>query len=53
LQAQIPQLDMRTKSWTLKETEGVRMYTKEERKKAIKLYVMYDKCAADVIRELG
>ena len=29
------------------------MYTKEEREKAIKLYIKYDKCAADVIRELG
>lgn len=33
--------------------ENVRMYSKEEREKAIKLYIKYDKCAADVIRELG
>jgi len=29
------------------------MYSKEKREKAIKLYIKYDKCAADVIRELG
>ena len=29
------------------------MYSKEEREKAIKLYIKYDKCAADVIHELG
>ena len=29
------------------------MYSKEEREKAIRLYIKYDKCAADVIRELG
>jgi len=33
--------------------ENVRMYSKEEREKAIKLYIKYGKCAADVIRELG
>ena len=49
----IGQRDLRTKSWTLKETGGVRMYSKEEREKAIKLYIKYGKCAADVIRELG
>jgi putative transposase len=29
------------------------MYSKEERETAILLYIKYDKCAADVIRELG
>lgn len=29
------------------------MYSKEEREKAIKLYIKYGKCAADVIRKLG
>ena len=29
------------------------MYSKEKRKKAINLYLQYDKCAADVIHELG
>lgn len=29
------------------------MYSKEDREKAIMLYIKYDKCAADVIRELG
>ena len=29
------------------------MYWREERKKAIRLYIKYDKCAADVIRELS
>ena len=29
------------------------MYSIEEREKAIRLYIKYDKCAADVIRELG
>ena len=29
------------------------MYSKEEREKAIQLYIKYGKCAADVIRELG
>jgi hypothetical protein len=29
------------------------MYSKEEREKAIKLYIKYNKCAADVIHELG
>ena len=29
------------------------MYSKEEREKAIKLYIKYGKCGADVIRELG
>jgi putative transposase len=29
------------------------MYSKEEREKAVKLYIKYNKCAADVIHELG
>lgn len=29
------------------------MYSKEERERAIRLYIKYDKCAADVIHELG
>ncbi len=29
------------------------MYSKEEREKAIMLYIKYDQCAVDVIRELG
>ena len=29
------------------------MYSEEEREKAIKLYIKYDKCTADVIHELG
>jgi putative transposase len=29
------------------------MYSKEERERAIKLYIKYDKCAADVINEFG
>ena len=29
------------------------MYSREERTKAIKLYIKYDHCVADVIRELG
>jgi hypothetical protein len=28
------------------------MYSREDRMKAIKLYMKYDKCAADAIREL-
>ena len=29
------------------------MYSREKRKKAIELYIKYDKCAADVNHELG
>jgi len=29
------------------------MYSKEKCEKAIKLYIKYDRCAADVIHELG
>ena len=29
------------------------MYSYEERMKAVKLYIKYDLCAADTIRELG
>jgi putative transposase len=29
------------------------MYSREERVKAIELYIKYDRCAADVTRELG
>ena len=29
------------------------MYSKEEREKAISLYIKYDKCVADVIHKLG
>lgn len=29
------------------------MYSREERMKAIELYIKYDKCIADVVRELG
>ena len=29
------------------------MYSREERTKAIELYIKYDRCAADVARELG
>ncbi len=29
------------------------MYSREERMKAIELYIKYDRCAADVARELG
>lgn len=29
------------------------MYSREERMKAIELYIKYDKCAADVVHELG
>ena len=29
------------------------MYSREERMKAISLYIKYDRCAADVVRELG
>ena len=29
------------------------MYSREERMKAIELYIKYDRCAADVTRELG
>jgi len=29
------------------------MYSREERMKAIELYIKYDKCTADVVRELG
>ena len=29
------------------------MYSRKERMRAIKLYIKYDKCAADVARELG
>ena len=29
------------------------MYTREERMKAIELYIKYDKCISDVVRELG
>ena len=29
------------------------MYSKEKREKAIMLYIKFDICAADVIRELG
>ena len=29
------------------------MYLKEEREKAIKLYIKYNKCASDVIHKLG
>ncbi|MGI6162731.1 MAG: hypothetical protein ACOYEQ_02235 [Bacillota bacterium] len=29
------------------------MYSREKRMKAIKLYIKYDKCAADVINKLG
>ncbi|MGE5614959.1 MAG: hypothetical protein ACM3XR_11210 [Bacillota bacterium] len=29
------------------------MHSKEEHEKAIMLYIKYDKCTADVIRELG
>jgi putative transposase len=29
------------------------MYSKEKREKAIKLYIKYNKCASDVIHELG
>lgn len=29
------------------------MYSREKRMKAIELYIKYDKCAADVINELG
>ena len=29
------------------------MYSIEKKEKVIKLYIKYDKCATDVIRELG
>jgi len=29
------------------------MYSQEERKRAIDLYIKYDKCASDVVHELG
>jgi transposase-like protein len=29
------------------------MYSREERMKAIELYIKYDKCIADVVHELG
>ncbi|MDD4402634.1 MAG: hypothetical protein PHI24_12325 [Desulfitobacteriaceae bacterium] len=29
------------------------MYSREERMTTIELYIKYEKCAADVIRELG
>ncbi len=29
------------------------MYSREKRMTAIKLYIKYDKCAADVVNELG
>lgn len=29
------------------------MYSREERMQAIELYIKYDKCAADVVHELG
>lgn len=29
------------------------MYSREERMKAIDLYIKYDKCTADVVREFG
>jgi len=48
---------MRTKSWTPKtgnkNRRDVRMYSKEDREKAIMLYIKYDKSAAAVICELG
>jgi hypothetical protein len=46
-------LGVRTKSWTLEGPEDVRIYSIEKRVKAIELYIKYDRCAADVIRELG